>query len=67
MKDYLIGSVFVYLVDVVCLILIVYEGLVVDYNIVVWLYFLDVCDLLVLLVVSYLDGGCQCEVVVDYG
>lgn len=44
-----------------------HEGLVADYNIAAWLHLPDACDLLVSLVVSYLDGGRQREVAVDHG
>ncbi|HCF5154990.1 TPA: hypothetical protein ACGBF5_001156 [Pseudomonas aeruginosa] len=67
MKDHLIGSVPAHLVDAARPTLTAHEGLVADYNIAAWLHLPDACDLLVSLVVSYLDGGRQREVAVDHG
>ncbi|MCS9826842.1 hypothetical protein N0759_19945 [Pseudomonas aeruginosa] len=67
MKDHLIGSVPAHLVDAARPTLTTHEGLVADYNIAAWLHLPDACDLLVSLVVSYLDGGRQREVAVDHG
>lgn len=56
-----------HLVDAARPTLTAHEGLVADYNIAAWLHLPDACDLLVSLVVSYLDGGRQREVAVDHG
>lgn len=60
-------SVPAHLVDAARPTLTAHEGLVADYNIAAWLHLPDACDLLVSLVVSYLDGGRQREVAVDHG
>lgn len=61
MKDHLIGSVPAHLVDAARPTLTAHEGLVADYNIAAWLHLPDACDLLVSLVVSYLDGGASAK------